>query len=136
MTDKILQKYTERSGVADSDATTPEVEVTENLGCFGWFRGIQDRAIMLELRKKTGAIVAIGYGWIERVDFDPSDGIVLYALGQKICIKGRNLNADVREQVSLFNGVCRHRVPWIQEVDEPGRLQAGERATIVEEIVV
>ncbi len=33
----------------------------DDLGSFGWLRGIRDRAIMLELRQKNGNVVAIGY---------------------------------------------------------------------------
>jgi hypothetical protein len=46
---------------------------------------LQERAIMLERRKKTGLIVAIGYGWIETVEFEPSEGIKVHAIAQTIC---------------------------------------------------
>lgn len=78
-------------------------------------RGMRERATMLELRKKDGNITAIGYAWIEKIEFDPSEGITIHALGQQVKIKGRNLNAEVRPGVSLFQGLTRHRVPWIQE---------------------
>ena len=51
---------------------------------------------MLELRKKTGNILAASYSWIEKVKFDPSKGITLHAQGQKIRIRGRNLNGETR----------------------------------------
>ena len=59
-------------------------------------RGVRDRAIMLELRRKNGNVLAIGYGWLERAEFDPSEGITLHLVGQKIRIKGRNLNDEAR----------------------------------------
>ena len=90
---------------------------------------------MLELRKKSGDVLAIGYQWIERVEFNPTDGITLHIHGDKICIKGRNLNAEIRPEVRLFQGIARHRVAWVQEADRSGSLNGGERATIVEEIV-
>ena len=135
MSDRILQRYTARNGEAAVDEPgLGDVEGTDDLGAFGWLRGIRDRALSLELRKKTGNIVAIGYGWIEKFEFDPSDGITLHLAGQKVRIKGRNLNGEVRPTVRLFQGIVRHRVPWIQEADEPRQIKAGKDATVVEVI--
>jgi len=135
MNDRILQKYTGRNGEPIIDAGgAEESETTSDLGAFGWLRGVRDRAIMLELRKKNGNVLAIGYGWLERVEFDPSDGITLHLVGQKIRIKGRNLNGDARPQVRLFQGITQHKVAWIQEADGPTVLQAGKSATVIEQI--
>jgi RNase P/RNase MRP subunit p29 len=101
---------------------------------FGWLRGIRERATMLELRKKSGDVMAIGYNWIERVEFNPTDGITLHVHGEKIRIKGRNLNVESRPEVRLFQGIARHRVAWVQEADRPGSLKGSDRATIIEEI--
>lgn len=134
MSDKFLQKYTRKSGDQSiSSAATDEPEIADDLGAFGWLRG-RDRAIMLELRTKNGNIVAVGYSWLERVEFDPSEGIMLHMVGQKIRIRGRNLNSDARPNVRLFQGITRHKVPWIQEADEPAELQAGKSATFIEMI--
>ncbi len=134
MSDRLLQKYTGKSADRIIDAgATEESETTDDLGAFGWLRG-RDRAIMFELRKKTGNILAIGYSWLERVEFDPSEGITLHVVGQKIRITGRNLNGVVRPGVRLFQGVTRHKVPWIQEADGPTALQAGKSATIIDKI--
>lgn len=70
---------------------------------------------MLELRKRGGNIIAVGYGWLERVEFDPSVGITLLVPGQKILIRGQNLNAEIRPNVRLFEGITRHRVAWVRE---------------------
>jgi hypothetical protein len=104
-------------------------DTADDLGCFGWLRGVRDRAIMLELRKHDGSITAIGYAWLERVQFDPSEGITLHLLGRTIRIKGRNLNNEVRPQVRLFHGIARHRVPWIQEVGGRGA-ETGDGASV------
>lgn len=74
---------------------------------------------MLELRRRDGNITAIGYAWIERIDFDPSHGITIHALGQRIQITGVNLNAEVQPNRRLFEGLTRHRVSWIAETDPP-----------------
>jgi hypothetical protein len=137
MTDSVLRKYatTTRSPESEADLTgDQDGQGAEDLGAFGWLRGVRDRSVMLELRKRNGNIVAVGYGWIERIEFDPSDGITLLALGQKIRIRGRNLNGEARPQIRLFHGLCRHRVPWIQESDQAGALRADKHATVIEAI--
>ncbi len=134
MSDKFLQKYTGKSGDQSiSSAATDEPEIADDCGAFGWLHG-RDRAIMLELRKKNGNIVAVGYSWLERVEFDPSEGITLHLASQKIRIRGRNLNGEIRPNVRLFQGITRHKVPWIHEADEPAALQASKTATVVEKI--
>lgn len=82
---------------------------------FGWLRGIKDRALMLQLRKRTGNILAVPYSWFEGVEFDPSVGITLMYKGRRIEIRGSNLNAEVRPNVRLFDGITRQRVTWVQE---------------------
>lgn len=136
MTDSgVLDKYTgRRPGGNDGDGPVPDEQEVEDLGAFGWLRGSRERAVMLELRKKDGNITAVGYNWIERVDFDPSEGITLHALGKEFRIKGRNLNAEFRPQLRLFQGITRHRVPWIQEADYSISIQANSNATIIESI--
>ena len=131
MTDSVLTKYT-RKPDDSGDAT----EADDDLGSFGWLRGMRERAVMLELRHKDGNITAIGYAYIEKIEFDPSAGITLHALGKVIIIQGRNLNTEVRPNVRLFQGLTKHRVPWIQAADEPARQDTSPVSTIVERIEV
>lgn len=134
MSDSLLRKYT-GSQVEDSpDLPDTEAEILDDLGVFGWLRGTRDRAIMLELRKKDGNVLAVGYAWLERAEFDPSVGITLHVVGKTIRIKGRNLNAELRPNVRLFQGITRHRVPWIQEADGPTTMEAQGKGTLVEKI--
>jgi hypothetical protein len=137
MSDSILKKYVGKNAES-TPSTSPaeEVEAVDDLGAFGWLRGTRERAVMLELRKKDGNILAIGYGWLEKVTFNPSEGITLHIVGQTIRILGRNLNGEVRTNVRLFQGIVRHKVPWLQEADSAGTLQAGKLATIIEKIEV
>jgi hypothetical protein len=107
-----------------------------NLGAFGWLRGVRDRAVMLELRRKDGSVVALAYAWLERADFDPSQGITLKFGADKVKISGRNLNAEVRTNLRLFTGILRHRVPWIQEADRPTAIAAGKDAVVIDAISV
>ena len=89
---------------------------------------------MLELRKASGNVLAVGYAWLERVEFDPSDGIILHLVGQKIRVRGRNLNAESCRMVRLFQGIVRHRVPWVQEAGAAAAVRAGKGETVVEAI--
>jgi hypothetical protein len=133
MSERLLHRFVEREhGRAASDdravagaaadasssrilSLPTESEAAEDFGAFGWLRGAKERAVMLELRQRTGNIIAIGYGWLERAEFDPSIGITLLVPGQRILIRGRNLNAEIRPNVLLFEGITRHRVPWVAE---------------------
>jgi hypothetical protein len=132
---KVLERYTTRlvdEGGGNGHAV--DSEAPDDFGCFGWLRGIKDRAISLELRKKTGNIVAIGYGWITKYEFDPSEGITLHANGEKILIQGRNLNNEIRPMVRLFEGLTRNRIPWIKECDESLDGESAAGLTFVETI--
>jgi hypothetical protein len=111
-----------------------EDELCDNLGCFGWLRGVRERSLMLELRRKSGFILAIGYAWIERVEFDPAEGITVYAAGQRIRIRGTNLNGSPDRRQRLFEGLARHCVPWIQEVTEAQLFEWPAAACLVESI--
>ena len=112
----------------------PEVEPLDDLDTFGWLRGVRDRAVMLALRKKDGNILAGGRAWLDKAEFDPSVGITLHIGGQTITLRGRNLNAEIRPNVRLFQGITRHCVPWIQEADEPTTMEAHDTGILVEEI--
>jgi hypothetical protein len=107
-----------------------------DLGAFGCLRGVRDRALMLELRRKDGSVTAFPYAWLERADFDPSQGITLRFGPQKVQIAGRNLNTDLRQSACLFAGIVRHRVPWIQEAERPAAMGADWEAVVIEAISV
>jgi hypothetical protein len=134
MTDRPLDKYLSRNSSdrdgGHTDSRITEEDATDDLGCFGWLRGVRDRAVMLELRKKDGTIAAFSYAYLERADFDPSEGITLYVMGRTIRIKGRNLNGEARPQVRLFGGITRHRVPWIQECRAEGSARADDAPVV------
>lgn len=133
MSDKLLDKYT--GGPAANAAAPPDGEDAESLECFGWLRGsARERAIMLELRKKDGHVMAVAYAHIERVEYKPEEGMTLYLPGGKVRIKGSGLNSEARPGVRLFDGVIRHRVPWIREADRSALLKVAQSAVVVESI--
>ncbi len=78
---------------------------------------------MLEIRHRDGHITAFSYNVFDRAKFDPSDGIILKFAGAQVRIIGRNLNAEARPHLRLFEGITRHRVSWIQEADEPTAME-------------
>lgn len=132
MSDNLLHKLAKRPN--GSLAGEQDGDDAENLGCFGWLRGVRDRSIMLELRKKDGHVLAVGYSWIERVELAPDEGITLHLPGRKVRITGSGLNAEARPTVRLFDGIIRHRVPWIREADRPELLQSGRERVMIERI--
>lgn len=134
MSGSLLHKYADLVTDPAADGRDGGLEDQEDFGAFGWARGMNGRSVMLELRMKTGNIVAIPYGWIDRLEFDPSEGITISAGGQKLRVKGRRLNAEVRPNARLFEGLTRQRVMWIREASGPELMAADESATIVESI--
>ena len=120
----ILDRFTatarlQRPAPSDASAPEPDADASDDLGCFGYLRGQRERAVMLELRRRTGEVMAVAYGYVERIGYDPSEGITLHLGGQKVVIRGTNLNAEVRPNVRLFEGLTRHRVGWVRESPQP-----------------
>jgi hypothetical protein len=135
MTDNnLLDRFMHRmpAAGANENHTHDETEI-DDLGVFGFLRGSRERANMLELRKRDGHILAVGYGMFE-VEFNPSEGITLHFTDRKVKIRGRNLNAEARPQIKLFEGIARFRVPWIREMSEPERLKAQASDTVIDSI--
>jgi hypothetical protein len=130
---QVLARHLSRAGDVPGDAV--DAEEAEELGAFGWLRGIRDRATMLELRKKDGSILAVGYSWLERAEYDASGGITLHAGDTQVQIAGRNLNGSAGSSFRLFEGITRHRVAWIKEAGQPDFLGTDATACLVESIV-
>lgn len=133
MNDSILSQFAPRSAVSmvrhDADSESLDDFVT-----FGYARGARERVVMLELRRRDGSLIALGYSWLERVEYNPSGCITLRFAGQVVRVHGRNLNAEVRPNVRLVDGLVRQRVPWIQESSSAAAMAAGKEATVIERI--
>ena len=134
MSDRVLQKYINRGAEAPPDVLAENGEDSESFGSFGFLRGVRDRAIALELRQKTGRILAVNYAFIGKFEFDPAIGITLHCGNQLIRIKGRNLNGEIRPNIRLFQGITRFRVPWLQEADRAASMQAGKDSVVIDGI--
>ena len=133
--DNILQRYTSTAAVPDP-ANTPDAENIENYGGWGLLRGVRDRSLSLELRKKDDTVLAVPYTLIEQFLYSPADGITLRVAGREIRIRGRNLNVQGDRSVTLFCGLTRHRVPWLAEHSRGAGLISAADATVIESIVL
>lgn len=118
---------------AKQDAEPKEGE-EDDFGTFGWLHGIRDKALMLELRLKTGNCVALGYTWLELAEYNPSTGITLHFAGQKVTLQGEKLNQPFRDSVRLFEGLLRHRVTWVREADRKSSTLADATQLVIDAI--
>ncbi len=135
--DTTLQKYLRRnrSESLSNGADDQGMEQAETVaGCFGFLRGARERAMCLELRRKSGQILAINYSYVSRFEYQPDIGILLHSSGDTIKINGINLNAPIAPQVRLFEAICRHKVPWLSESDRTDRISAGPDTVIISTI--
>jgi hypothetical protein len=134
---RVLNKYLSRGDSSGVEAMGNILDMDgadEDCGAFGVIRGGQrDRAVMLELRRKSGEILVVGYGWIEKIEYVPSV-ITLYLPGQSIIVRGRNLNSCSLHRTSLLQSLSRHRVYWIQQSDRSGTMGLENNAVVVEGI--
>jgi hypothetical protein len=113
---------TQSSSAGESSSAGTDDDSPFDLGTFGWLRGVKDHALMLELRLRSGNVIAVSYAYVERAEYDPSEGITLHLGGGKVArIEGANLNAPTATGVRLFDGIVRRRVPWVGESTDSGR---------------
>jgi hypothetical protein len=110
--DQFLSRYT---APPPADVIDTEVEAADDGQCWGYLRGARERAVMLELRKRDGNILAVSYAWLDRVEYDPSSGICLHLGGKEINVIGNNLRSARMDIPCLFTSLVRHRCLWIKE---------------------
>jgi hypothetical protein len=134
MTDKFVRRRGRLSEDRFELVPSADGGAVDDFHSFGWLRGVRERASMLELRKKSGNVLAVAYSWIERVEFDPTEGIILRVRNDAIRIKGRNLNAEVRPEVRLFRGIARHRIAWVEETESQARMSGPQLSVVIDEI--
>ena len=126
-------------GVPMAEVVPPDSEGEGEGRCFGFLRGVRDRAINLEfMRNKGNEAVSFPYSWLGPSRYHPSLGVLLlFVSGDMfgVHIRGRNLNAMLDEGMSLYErGILRHRVTFIRELTEKECRAAGERECVVERI--
>lgn len=101
----VLDKY--NIGSKSADAEAPEAEQR----AFSILRGVGKHLLMLELRRKTGDCVGLGYSYFAGMEFDASGVLVLYFTTHKVTVRGRNLRP-------VYEGLLDHSVGFLQEEDE------------------
>jgi hypothetical protein len=115
-------------------AAEPEGGEDTAVPCWSFLRGLREQSLMFEIRLRDGRREAFKYTWLEHAVFDPSEGITLHFGRKKVQITGRNLNAEVRPNLRLFDCILRHRVPWVQEAAESEALAASQHAVVIEQV--
>lgn len=131
MNDRLTQKL---AGTIASqlDAATVDPDAADDLGSFGLLRGVRERAQMLVLRRASGDQLAVSYACIDRIEFNPSENrITLHGVGKEIRIRGRHLATAVRGEVSLFEVLARHRVPWVREAGQCEQLTVATGSCVI-----
>ncbi|RUL89439.1 hypothetical protein [Tautonia sociabilis] len=134
MSDSVLKRYTNPRAAFVQRGEQPDEEegLTDDLGCYGWLRGMRERSPMLEFRRKDGRSLAYDYALLRKVEFDPSEGITLHFDGEIARIEGRNLGDELTPGIQLLRGILNHRVPWVRELGEADLLAAAEDTLVIE----
>ncbi|MGL6075441.1 MAG: hypothetical protein ACRC8S_14900 [Fimbriiglobus sp.] len=94
-----------------------DTDACDDLASYGLLRGNKERSLMLNFRLLDGTQDAFPLTLLERILYDPSFGITLRFVGVLVLIEGVNLAMQPPSSVGLLDGLHRHRVPWIAEVD-------------------
>ncbi|MFO0812091.1 MAG: hypothetical protein U0796_02665 [Gemmatales bacterium] len=97
---------------------TNETEEDDVSGVFGCLRGLKEKALMLELRLKSGNSESFSYALLDRVCYNPTSGITLHFGVNTVHVYGQRLKTEVRPNVNLYEGLLRHRITWIKEAGQ------------------
>lgn len=119
-------------------APAPEADedAADDLGAFGCLRGSRDRALMIDFRLVGGGRVAFPYATLERVAYDPSEGVALRFLGAEVLLRGQNLAAGQGGGPALLEALHRHRAAWVRETEELASLLLAPGAAVVTRVEV
>ena len=111
------EKHVDRLIQQRSDATGSENHFTAA-------RGVRDSVIMLSIRKMDGNLLALPYMYLAKIEFDPSENLVLDLAGYQITICGYNLQ-------ELYRLFCDHRIRSIRAADSAmeSKLEGSYTAT-------
>ncbi len=96
----------------------------DSCAAFGFLRGLDARALAVELRLRTGNSEWFSYGCLVSWRHNPSAGLLLkFTTGDGVSlvlIHGSNLETPMGQaQVNLTDGgLQRHRIVYIREMDE------------------
>jgi hypothetical protein len=126
-----------RPGKEQSREKEPE---EDSCPAFGYLRGLDARALAVQLRFRDGNSTWFPYSWLGPWRHNPSVGLLLKFTGDVVTlvlIRGSNLAALVGQSVNLTDrGLQRHRILWVREMDEEGLRQAGQGQPTIDRIEV
>ena len=113
-------------------------EEEDACGCFGYLRGVRDRALAVEFRLRTGNSEWLPYSCLVAWRFNPSVGLLLKFAADVttlVLIRGSNLDALVNDSMNLTDrGIQRHRITYVREMDEDELRRAGSREPTIDGI--
>jgi hypothetical protein len=105
---------------------------------FGYLRGLQDWALAVEFRLRTGNAEWFAYSCLVAWRFNPSVGLLLKFTADVttlVLIRGSNLDALVKGTVNLTDrGLQRHRIVYVKEMDEDELRTAGKAEPTIDGI--
>lgn len=135
MSNDLFDAQPARRGVP-AGPSEPAAKLMASCEAFGWLANERDRAVMIEFRHANGDITALAYPLLESARFNPSNGITLNFSGTTVTIIGTNLNAEVQPSSRLFEGITRHRVVWVQEMDDAKNAASSATDPMIDEISI
>jgi hypothetical protein len=133
---QLQDRIQSRRTLAALSVPEDDPDACDDWGSFGMLRGSKERALMLDLRMKNGQREAFAYALLERVSYDPSEGLTLRFLGTVVKLVGRHLTQPTNQGVHLVEALHRHRVVWIAELDEVQNWVSARDVAIITEIVI
>lgn len=110
MADDVTGRYAARPTIAERVQRETAKEGKE-YKAFDAIAANRRQEPMLELRFKDGNSIALPYAFLVRIEWDPSDGIVLKYTSCLVRISGRHLT-------HLQQKLIRHDVTWLAEIDD------------------
>jgi hypothetical protein len=106
---------------------------------FGYLRGVQDAAVAVEFRLRSGDSEWFAYNCLVSFRHNPSVGLLLKFTGDMtslVLIHGSNLDAPAGEgTVNLTDrGLQRYRVTFVREMDEDELRRVGNTGPTIDRI--
>ena len=113
----------------------------DRCAAFGFLRGLDARALMLELRFRTGDSGCLSYSLLASWWHNPSVGLLLRFEGgtlKLVLIRGSNLDCLVGNGAANLTdrGLQRHRITYMREMGEEELRRAGKGAPTIDRIEV
>ena len=141
--DRSLASHLAALGSRPPERQGREAEADEEESCpaFGFLRGLNARALTVELRLRDGNKEYFPYSWLGPWRHNPSVGLLLKFTGEVtslVLIRGSNLAALVGNQsVNLTDrGIARHRITWVREMDEDELRRVGKGEPTIDRIEI